>query len=130
MSDAPDTPTDLDRIGGLPALQQIMTSFMDRVFDDRIIGFLFIGRDKARITQLEMELAANTLGRPTIYTGRNLGQAHRPLQINRGHFRRRLVIFEFVLREHEVPADIVERWMSHQRAMEKVVTNQLDCGPG
>ena len=121
--------TDYERIGGEAGLRRVVEAFVDRFYDDFIIGFLFVGRDKAKIARHEAELAAAHLGGPRRYAGRPLGEAHGPLKINRGHFRRRLAILEHVLREQGVPEDVIARWVAHDRRLERIVTTGVDCVP-
>ncbi len=122
--------TDYERVGGADGLERIVDAFVDRVFADFIIGFWFAGRDRARIKRHEVEHAARHLGGPTEYTGRPIGAAHRPLGINRGHFRRRLAILRTVLAEHDVPEDVIARWLATDRALESAVTDGSDCTGG
>ncbi len=122
-------PTDLVRVGGPEAVRVLMHDFVHRVASDFIIGFLFEGRDLARIVRHEGELAVAHLGGPAAYGGRPLGAVHRPLRINRGHFRRRLAILRTVLTEAGVSPDVVERWVAHDAALEAVITDGTECTP-
>ncbi len=119
--------TDYERIGGEEALAEVVGAFVDRFFDDFIIGFLFQGKDRDRIVRHEIEHAGRHLGGPLPYTGRGLKPVHAPLKINKGHFRRRLAIVAFVLREHGVPEDIVERWITFEQKLEPTITTDRDC---
>lgn len=121
--------TDLDRVGGAGRVHTLMRDFISRVADDFIIGFLFEGRDLDRIATHESQLASAHLGGPAEYGGRPLGVIHQRLRINRGHFRRRLAILRTVLVEHEVPDDVISRWLSHDAALEAVITDGTDCTP-
>ncbi len=92
--------TDYERIGGAEGLIAIFEDFVPMVFEDFIIGFLFEGKDRRRVLSKEIELAAAHLGGPQNYTGRPLDRAHKPLPINRGHFRRRMALLRKVLVAH------------------------------
>ena len=119
--------TDYERLGGDTGVARLIDAFVDRVFDDFIIGFFFIGKDRERIKIFEAQHAARHLGGPSRYGGRPVHRVHGPLPINRGHFRRRLAILRTVLREHQVDEDIIERWVSRDRALEAAVTDGTDC---
>lgn len=121
--------SDYARIGGADGLECIVRDFVGRVFDDFIIGFLFIGKDPERIVRHEIEHAAAHLGGPSRYTGRPIGQVHRPLPINRGHFRRRLALLRTVLRDHDIDQDVIDRWLAANRRLEEAVVDGTDCGP-
>ncbi len=120
--------TDHDRIGA-ERLDQIVHVLVQRFARDFIIGFLFEGRDLVRIERHELELARVHLGGPGRYGGRPLGAVHKPLRINRGHFRRRLAVLRTVLEAEGVPADIVQRWVERERGLESVITDGTDCVP-
>jgi len=121
--------SDYERLGGADGLEALVRAFIDRVFDDFIIGFQFVGRDKDRIVMHETAHAAQHLGGPDAYAGRPVHRVHHPLKINRGQFRRRLAILRTVLSEHQVPADIVDRWVAADQRMEAAITDGSECLP-
>ena len=45
-----------EQLGGEAKLRQIIDSFIDRVFEDRMIGFFFRNADKKRIKEMEFQL--------------------------------------------------------------------------
>lgn len=118
---------DWTRMGGEEAVRGHVGAFVDRVFDDFVIGFLFEGRDRDRIVQHELEHASTHLGGPLTYQGRPVGAVHRPLRINAGQFRRRLAILRHVLTERGVPPDIVARWVAADARLERAITDGSDC---
>lgn len=119
--------TDLERMGGEQQLAPVIRAFVERMFDDFIIGFRFAHSDLERIVRFETQHAARVLGGKGRYEGRPIAQVHRPLKINRGQFRRRLAILRTVAREHGVSDDILERWLQHEGLLEPVVTDGTDC---
>ncbi len=125
-----DAITDYERLGGDEGLSRLVRAFVDRVFEDFIIGFLFAGKDRARFVQHETAFAAAHLGGPRAYAGRPLGAVHGPLKINRGHFRRRHAILRHVLREHGVDDAVIARWIGAEQGLERVVTTGIDCVDG
>jgi len=104
-----------DQLGGEPVLRKIVDRFVDRLFDDVMIGFLFqassVSRD--RIKQKEYEFAAQHLGAPVEYTGRPIAAAHRRHAIMTGHFMRRLQILKDTLAEFGVPESVRQHWVEH-----------------
>lgn len=119
--------TDYQRIGGDDSLRGHINAFVDRMFADWVIGFVFDGKDRDRIVHLEAQHAAAVLGGPKRYEGRSLAVAHRPLRINRGQFRRRLALLQTVLRERGVDPAIIERWVAIDSQLEAVITDGSDC---
>lgn len=118
-----------ERLGGEEGVRGVVAAFVDRFFADDIIGFLFVGKDKARIVRHETELARLHLGGGGSYGGRPIGALHRPLRITRGHFRRRLALVRQTLAAQGVPEDVVDAWLAHDAALEPVVTDGTDCVP-
>jgi hemoglobin len=65
-----------EKLGGEARVRAIIDVFIDRVFEDRMIGFFFRNADRARIKEMEYQLAASFLGADVKYTGKALGKAH------------------------------------------------------
>jgi len=118
-----------EQIGGEAVVRAVVERFVDRVWDDPIIGFFFAGKDRARVKLYEYEHAATVLGAGIRYTGRPIAPLHRALKINAGQFRRRLAILRQELERAGLPQDVIDLWLAAQRAMEQQVTDGTDCGP-
>lgn len=108
-------------LGGEAPLRAVLDDFYQRVFADPMIGYLFMGQKRERLVQLEFELTARLLGGPVTYTGRPMRKAHEKHNIRKGHFHRRNQLMLDTLRDHDVPAPIVEAWMAHARALERAI---------
>ncbi|MGF1469748.1 MAG: group 1 truncated hemoglobin [Sandaracinaceae bacterium] len=120
--DRPTSPSAFDRLGGEARLRPIIDAFVDRVFDDVMIGFFFRRASRERIKELEYQHAAEHLGGPVTYRGRPLDVAHRPHRIFGGQFARRMRILEQVLEEHGVPDDVREAWLAHTASLRPLIT--------
>ncbi|MEM6733423.1 MAG: group 1 truncated hemoglobin [Myxococcota bacterium] len=114
--------TDFERIGGEEKLRTIIDVFVDRVFDDLMIGFHFRGAKRKRVKRFEYEHAAEHLGGPVSYGGRALREAHAAHRIMGGHFDRRSQILREVLDAHEVNSDIRDRWLDHVQSLRGHIT--------
>lgn len=123
--------THFERLGGEPVLRAILTDFYDRVFADVMIGFMFKGRDRARLVELETQFTARALGADVAYEGRGMRQAHASVPILIGHFQRRYQILRETLADHAVDPDVMEAWLGHSRALQRAVLpaerRDLDC---
>lgn len=115
-----------DRIGGEWALRAIMDDFVNRCFDDPMIGFMFQRADRRRVQEMEFQLAAQLLGGPFRYEGRPLAEAHRRHRIQGGQFERRKFLLEQALRSHHVPRDIEKQLMDHTDRLRRQVTVDAD----
>lgn len=112
-----------DDLGGEPALRAIIDEFVERVFADTMIGFLFARASKERIKRFEYEHAAAFLGAGVAYSGRELGEAHRRHPILGGHFGRRRQLLKLTLEKHGVAEHIRDAWLAHQDALREQVTS-------
>ena len=125
------TPTPFERLGGEVKLRAVIDSFVDRVFADRLIGFLFRNADKARIKEMEYQLAASYFGAPVEYHGRPLDQAHAKHPIMGGHFARRRQILTESIEAHGLADDIKKLWLDHTDELRPLITpeSDSDCDP-
>jgi hemoglobin len=124
-------PTLYELLGGEPALRRLIDRFVDRLFDDVMIGYLFRNADRERVKQKEFEHAAEHLGGPFVYTGRPLAQAHAPHQVRSGQFMRRVQILKDTLAELAAPAPVVEHFIAHTLSLRPLITEGDDgvCDP-
>jgi hemoglobin len=124
-------PSSYELLGAEPALRRIIDRFVDRLFDDVMIGYLFRAADRERVKQKEFEHAAEHLGAPIAYTGRPLAAAHAAHRIRGGQFMRRIQILKETLAEFQVPSAIAEQWLSHTLGLRAEITNDEDgvCDP-
>ena len=124
-------PALFEALGGEAALRPIIDRFVDRLFDDVMVGYLFRAADRERVKAKEYEFAARHLGADIEYTGRPLEQAHRAHRITGGQFMRRLQILKETLAAFQAPAEVREHWVAHTLSLQAQITdNALDqCDP-
>lgn len=125
-------PTLFEELGGEAALRPIIDRFVDRVFDDTMIGFFFQRVSREYIKEKEYEFAARHLGADIEYTGRPLDRAHAAHRIMGGQFMRRLKILEETLEEFDVPPHIRAHWIAHTESLRPLVTRDAGgtCNDG
>lgn len=112
-------------------LRTAVTEFYRRVFDDVMIGFMFAGKDRARLIQFEVELAANIVGIPGIpYTGRSMRAAHAQHTIFGGQFERRMKLLKDVLEEQGFDEEARRTWLAHTESLRSQITRDrgAECG--
>jgi hemoglobin len=120
-----------ERLGGETSLREIIDCFIDRVFADRMIGFFFRNADRARLKEMEYQLAAEFLGADVKYTGKPLGKAHVNHPIMGGHFARRRQIFKETLEHFQVAEEIKLALLKHTDDLRPLITPESgsDCDP-
>jgi hemoglobin len=117
-----------DQLGGELRLREIIDTFIERVFADRMIGFFFRKVDKKRIKEMEYQLAAGFLGAGIEYQGRPLQTAHAKHPIMGGHFARRRQILKETLEFFQVAEDIKNGWLKHTDDLRLLITGQSGSG--
>lgn len=124
-----DTPYQI--LGGEARLREIIDAFVERVVNDRMIGFFFRNADKGRIKEMEFQLTAQFLGAPIEYKGLPLKEVHAKHPIMGGQFMRRLQILRETLEEYGVPEEMREAWLSHTESLRPLITQDAgsDCDP-
>jgi truncated hemoglobin YjbI len=122
------TLTPFEQLGGEAKLRAVIDTFIERVFADRMIGFFFRSADKARIKEMEFQLAANFLGANVEYGGRPLDQVHRKFPIMGGHFARRRQILKESIEAHDIADEIKKLWLDHTDALRPLITPEADSG--
>jgi hemoglobin len=110
-----------DLVGGDGKVRAILASLYDRLFEDRMVGFLFEGKDKERIVEVQTAFTCRFLGGPQRYEGKPLPEAHASLPLLPGHFDRRHWLLEQVLREHGVPEAVRLAWLRIDEALRSSV---------
>jgi truncated hemoglobin YjbI len=111
-----------EELGGEPVLRAIIDRFVDAVFADVMIGFMFARANRERIKAMEYEFAAQHLGAPIEYGGRPLGAAHRAHRIFDGQFDRRLTILRETLAAFAVTPRVREHWLGHTESLRGQIT--------
>jgi hemoglobin len=126
-----NSPTLFEQMGGEPALRRMIDHFVDRVFDDIMIGFFFRNASRERIKEKEYEFAARHLGADVPYTGRPIREVHAAHPIMGGQFNRRLQILKDTLEELGVPANVREHFLFHTESLRTQVTRDAGnaCDP-
>jgi hemoglobin len=109
-------------LGGEAALRPIIERFVDRIFDDVMIGFFFRNARRERVKAMEYEFAAKHLGADIEYTGRPLDEAHRAHPIMGGQFARRLMILKETLQQFQVPEHVKQHWLAHTESQRPLIT--------
>jgi hemoglobin len=123
-----DCKTLFERLGGEKRLRAIVDHFIDRVFEDRMIGFFFRNADRLRIKELEYQLAAEFLGADVRYAGRPLAKVHANHPIMGGHFARRRQILKETLEAFQVTEEIASAWLHHTDALRPLITPEEGSG--
>jgi hemoglobin len=127
MDEAKDVATLFEKLGGEPVLRAVIDQFVEAMYADVMIGFLFRHFDKDRLKRHEYQFTARALGLAIPYEGRPIREAHAAHPILGGQFSRRKVILRDALLAHGAPAEVVTALMEHTEKLRPLVTAQRDA---
>lgn len=118
-----------EELGGLEKLKEIVNTFVDKMYDDIMIGFFFRKADKNRIKEKEFEFLAQFLGADIKYSGLALPEAHDKHKIMGGQFSRRKQILKETLEQYNIPENIINEIMEHTENFRMIIakTKKSDC---
>jgi hemoglobin len=103
---ARDTRSAYERIGGGPAVKELVDRFYDRVLADKHLARYFT-TDMHRLKWHQAALLTKLLGGPDRYQGRELGAAHAALRIRRRHYVRVAHHLTGTMEAMRLPNDVV-----------------------
>lgn len=101
--------SDYERIGGAPAVRQVVQRFYDRVLADEDLAGFFTGVDMTGLKRHQAQMISHVLGGPVAYEGRELRAAHAGMAIEPGHFAAVVDHLVAALDEAGAPPDVVSR---------------------
>lgn len=111
-----------EEVGGLARLTEMMRVLYRRIFDDIMIGFMFVHVDFDQIVAHQVEYTRAQLGNEAVeYTGTPIRRAHQAHPILPGHFNRRHQLVKEVLREFEVPEHVYDAWIELELTLKDLV---------
>lgn len=108
-TDAPSPPeSHYERVGGQPAIREVVERFYARVLDDEELAPYFVDADIAQVKRHQVLLLSQVLGGPAGYDGRDLGEAHRGLGITSDHYDKVVGYLVAVLTELGADDELLE----------------------
>ena len=125
MSERPASQFDL--LGGEAVLRPLVADFVARLVRDPMIGFLFDGVDRERLTRLEYQMTARMLGATLAYEGRPLPEAHARFRVMDGQFARRRLLLLQTLRDHGVAEAITQSLIAHTSRLRELLIVPGTC---
>jgi hemoglobin len=99
-----------ERVGGAPAVKAVVDRFYEQVLANDDLARYFAPLDEAGMAQLkrhQVAMISQVLDGPREYTGRELAEAHRPLNISAQDYRRVAHLLVGTLWQFNVPEDII-----------------------
>ncbi len=116
----PDLAAVYARLGASPLereqkLGQIILDFYSTMAADVMLGFFFADKDLNTTAMRQKQFMMRAMGASTSYPGKAPAQAHTQLPpILRGHFDRRLIILESVLKRQGLSQEDIQSWVGFE----------------
>jgi hemoglobin len=108
---------------GREFIEQAISEFYRRAFDDVLIGHFFFHSDLNHIVAQQIQFVSALLGGPSSYQGKPLKLAHKPFLIRPVHFSRRQVLMRDVLNDLGLAPDLVQSWLAIEDQFRSVIIN-------
>jgi len=103
-------------------LRTIVLEFYQRMAQDVMLGFFFLGKDIAETAKKQADFLLRQMGVAPSYSGSPPGQAHLQMPpILSGHFDRRLKILEELLLEKKISQPGIQAWLGFENAFRSVI---------
>ncbi len=96
-----------DTLGGAVPLRLAVDRFYTAVLADPELAPYFEGVDVAHVKRHQVLLLTQVLGGPQTYTGRDLGEAHRHLNVTSDHYDRVVDHLVATLEGLDAPGEVV-----------------------
>lgn len=114
--------TPFDELADPSVVERVIRDLYDVMFDDAMVGFFFVGKDKDRIVTEQVKLVRRVLGDDSVvYDGESMPDAHARVPILPGHFDRRHQLLREALERHPVPDRVRARWLAVDVALRDVI---------
>lgn len=108
-------------IGGSEAVEAVVNDFYDRVLsDDDLVGY-FEGYDVQELRAHQVQFVSSVAGGPVDYSGRDMREAHRHLDIAEEDFDAVATYLEGALRDNGVGEGNVDAIMTEVAALKEPV---------
>ncbi len=109
---------------GEDRLKAIVERTYIAAFEDPMIGYLFLGKSRERIVEMQLKFLKARFGGPKEYLssgGKDLATAHRGLGLRKGHFYRRLVLLEEAMQAENLPGALRDDWIKWEKRFESLI---------
>jgi methyl-accepting chemotaxis protein len=107
-TEAAQTPSLFERLGGVPAIKLAVEQFYERVLADPELAPFFADTNMAWLKARQNAFFIQALGGPPVYKGRDMRSAHAHLPIEPRHFERVAGHLADTLRALNVPQSLVD----------------------
>ncbi|MGV3525299.1 MAG: group I truncated hemoglobin [Candidatus Sericytochromatia bacterium] len=112
------------RLGGMPAIEAVVSDFTGIIAQDERINGFFIGADVNEINRLLAEQICQASGGPCVYTGRDMISVHTGMNITEVQFNALVEDLIKSLDRHRVPAREQQELLTLLASMKEEIINR------
>lgn len=109
---------------GQAGIRRIVDGFVRRNFDDPVIGDIFKGHDRVRISRTIFEQFCAILNAGCAYSGRDMASAHKDLGIQHADMNRVVENLQAAMRDEHVAFAAQNRFLAKLAPMRHVVVER------
>ncbi|MEH3108026.1 MAG: group 1 truncated hemoglobin [Sphingomonas fennica] len=110
--------------GGRAGIERIVDRFVAANFTDPVIGPIFAGQDRARLTRVLKEQFCYILAAGCAYTGRDMASAHRDMGVQQKDMNRLVENLQAAMRAEGVPFAAQNRFLSRLAPMRDAIVTR------
>lgn len=116
-----ETTTLYEKLGGQPAIEQVVDDFYQRVLADNTINQFFAHTDMEKQRRHQTAFISYALGGSNQYTGRSMEKAHTGLNLQPEHFDAIAKHLGEALAVHDVPQEDINRVLERVSTLKEAV---------
>ena len=109
---------------GQEGIQRVVDGMVVRAYADPIIGEIFFGHDKVRLSRTLFEQFCYLLNAGCSYSGRDMASAHKDLGVQRKDMNRLVELLQEAMREEKIDFQAQNRFLSKLAPMHHDVVKQ------
>ena len=109
---------------GQDGIRRVVDGMVVRAYGDPVIGEIFMGHDKVRLSRTLFEQFCYLLNAGCSYSGRDMASAHKDLGVQRKDMNRLVELLQEVMRAEKVDFQAQNRFLSKLAPMHHDVVKQ------
>ena len=96
-------PTVYDQLGGEPVITKVVDDLINNVTHDNRISSIFANANLPHLKKMLVEQICNVSGGPCTYTGKNMPDAHKGMNLKSADFNALVEDLQIAFRQNNVP---------------------------
>jgi hemoglobin len=113
-----------EKIGGEPAVDAAVDIFYRKVLSDDRISHFFESTDMAKMAQSQKAFLTLAFGGPNSYTGKDMREAHKHMNLTEEHFNAVAECLVGTLEELNVPQELIDEVVAVALSVKDDVLNK------